>query len=95
METPQRPRTIGKGLARTQALVILAVLAAIGSALWQLGSFESGARSLESKESRKSSALLQARHEKCSGFRVSDATLLPNSVVEPRRHGFRGGHSDS
>jgi hypothetical protein len=39
METPQRPRTIGKGLARTQALVILAVLAAIGSALWQLGSF--------------------------------------------------------
>jgi len=37
MNTSLRPSTIGKGLARTHALVVLAVLAALGRALWQLG----------------------------------------------------------
>jgi hypothetical protein len=38
MNTALNSGAIGKGLARTHALMILAMLAAVGKALWQLGS---------------------------------------------------------
>ena len=37
MDNTVRPGVVGKGLARTRALVILAVLTALGRALWQVG----------------------------------------------------------